>query len=928
MRYQNDAIKKIGSMFFMLFISFQIITPQEAIQTFSVEVIPNTDYTAFITQTDDGFYWFGNSKGLYRYDGTLIEHYTIHDPSSDIIHDQNVQSKVYEDHNQKLWFSTYSALHALDLQLGQVSSYQFNDVYENLIQEEYRCFHFDSSSQSIWLRAGDHLWEFNTLTNEYKTLSGETKSVDFKVQQLTDNKIIRIWGSPWFNGKGIELFTYSPSSAQIEFQLLPIDQLVIDIEPISDDTVYVSTMSGIKKLIWNQDNLGFEELPIIQGNSCYALLTDKRSKKIWASEGGVGLYTFNESNEGVNILSHSLSDAPMKINSDQSGNIWLSYLKKGINLITKNTFGQKKLPLDFIPAGLVINTGNVFFLSDQGNLLFTNLNNLEKIDAPIEKLGFNVNLNDEISRLHIRNNIIYILGQKKIAIYNILMQEKLHKELIRFPSQGLFSSKDGTTIILTANGIKEVKITTDSIQLSTCNDFSAYKADDFLTITSLTDSSFILSYHGVEAWLSTYKENKFSIKNKAYVGSELTVSIKGNNDTIWLGTSNGLHLMTDTGCERIFSGGEKFKDIWVNAMIQDKYQNLWLGTKQGLFCYNPYTSKSIYYSKKDGLTSEYFAKTAPIALPDGQLLFTHSEGCFIFDPIIAQDTLSFSQPYISDLLINNIPYEKRNPIYLESLDLSYNENTLSFRISTKELNPSAFSGVSYQMLNYEDQATFIEAGGVARYPKLPPGKYQFLIQGINRNGITTAQKKIDVIIHPPFYLTWWFKLLAALAILSLIGGGYLILLRREIAKQKRIRANQARISKERERIAAELHDDIGGNLASILYLADGVRYAKSQGIEMEVDVDRIHELTDESIKNMREIIWVLDDEHSTVSLLAEQLCQLARNFASSINIQVQFDIQNNLPDIHLSSLEKRNVLLICKEAFQNIRKHAKASSFT
>ena len=63
------------------------------------------------------------------------------------------------------------------------------------------------------------------------------------------------------------------------------------------------------------------------------------------------------------------------------------------------------------------------------------------------------------------------------------------------------------------------------------------------------------------------------------------------------------------------------------------------------------------------------------------------------------------------------------------------------------------------------------------------------------------------------------------------------------------------IAQERNRIAADMHDDVGAGLSRIQYITASMKESKDINVS---DIDRIVSLSDESVEKMNEIIWALN----------------------------------------------------------------------
>ncbi len=82
---------------------------------------------------------------------------------------------------------------------------------------------------------------------------------------------------------------------------------------------------------------------------------------------------------------------------------------------------------------------------------------------------------------------------------------------------------------------------------------------------------------------------------------------------------------------------------------------------------------------------------------------------------------------------------------------------------------------------------------------LIPENMSSRVQGANSDGVWSNQEAIlNIIISPPWWKTWWFRILAIL-----FGAGILYLIHLYRLQQVR------KIERLRVQIASDLHDDLG-----------------------------------------------------------------------------------------------------------------------
>jgi len=133
----------------------------------------------------------------------------------------------------------------------------------------------------------------------------------------------------------------------------------------------------------------------------------------------------------------------------------------------------------------------------------------------------------------------------------------------------------------------------------------------------------------------------------------------------------------------------------------------------------------------------------------------------------------------------------------------------------------------------------------------------------------------------------------------------------------------------RQRIASDLHDDIGSNLGSISMIARGMRrdLAEVKGTgQVLTDLSDVESIARESSQAMRDIVWLIERKHDTIGDLVKRLRETASRLLRDIDYEIRFDSRDDTSRLCLDS--KRHLFLFCKEAMHNVAKHAKATHFS
>jgi signal transduction histidine kinase len=132
---------------------------------------------------------------------------------------------------------------------------------------------------------------------------------------------------------------------------------------------------------------------------------------------------------------------------------------------------------------------------------------------------------------------------------------------------------------------------------------------------------------------------------------------------------------------------------------------------------------------------------------------------------------------------------------------------------------------------------------------------------------------------------------------------------------------------ERNRIAAELHDNIGTQLGYISRRLDFVKehVAASDG-NSKLMIDEVNLSTRKTIADLRETIWALKKERINLRELSDRLKVFAqKQFSTLKNIDLILE-ENYESDVLFSSVDSLNVFRIIQEGIHNITQHADAKT--
>ncbi|WP_255065830.1 histidine kinase [Lacihabitans sp. LS3-19] len=128
--------------------------------------------------------------------------------------------------------------------------------------------------------------------------------------------------------------------------------------------------------------------------------------------------------------------------------------------------------------------------------------------------------------------------------------------------------------------------------------------------------------------------------------------------------------------------------------------------------------------------------------------------------------------------------------------------------------------------------------------------------------------------------------------------------------------------KLRNRISADLHDEIGSTLSSISILSELVAFQqKKEQFNPEI-MTQVSNDARNVIEKMDEIIWTINPDNDEFYNLETRLKSYAIPMLESKDIDFKFDFSTELENIKIDMGKRRDIYLILKEAINNLVKYS------
>ncbi|MDP4263890.1 MAG: histidine kinase [Bacteroidota bacterium] len=678
-----------------------------------------------VSQDKNGFIWFATENGLCRFDGKNFKTFTTKDGLPD-----NSILNVHGDNSGRVYFTPFT--HSLYY-------YQDDKFFHVPIPEKYKV---DLSTISLFLNKKDKII-LSGITDSYLLENGSFISFrdkykihpkNFSIRSVYDTLIIAASDDSLFfipdsgkirsvggdNGKIVEVFDENAKEQQLIHKSKSVPG-----KYLSHNLLYIYLNNFIN--IYNTTT----------GNLIHKIKVDKFSNafvdnenNLWISTLGDGVYRFP---------SFSFRDISF------GGKREIFSLTKTDHQLIAGTDFSKMYSIPFKSAG------DFYTIIDFSKLIATSGNTVTHLTK-----------RNRIFILHSRGNNLYI-GADAFLLKKTGSSAPLFRNIYPVKDIDVTGKKmlvcTGQAVLLLEEQDMSVKDTLLR-QRATCG--IAYRGDYYIgTLGGLIK---------IDAATKAITE-LYSLF--APLKGRITALKKGINDDLWIATSgSGLVRFKDNKIIQTLKEEDGLtSDICTSLFIDSDL--VWLGTNKGLNRIETGKEKAVVtrFTSANGLGADFINA---VLVADSNVYVGTATGLTIFSKNVLTE---------KSVCILHILQVSENSKPLKT------ENTYSFPYSALNIQID-FTAISYKSAG--DITYYYQLKGLGNnwntttanfinFSTLQPGNYTLYLKAINKFGVESDTKAIRIIIQPPWWQTWLFRITA----LVMLGSLVLVIYRYNIRNIKR-----------------------------------------------------------------------------------------------------------------------------------------------
>jgi ligand-binding sensor domain-containing protein/signal transduction histidine kinase/DNA-binding response OmpR family regulator len=759
-----------------------------------------------IIQDRRGFIWLGTEDGLNRFDGYTFKGFRSDKNKVNSLV-SNYISSLLEDSKGDIWIGTDEGLFIYNPPTDKFSHFQnkvngvsISSTVNNIVEDK---------SGNVWFATyGQGIFRYNLSTGaleQYRWINNSKSSPNYDfINYIYVDRNNQVWAAPKTPRNPLIALDRTKNCFRL-FDLKQNGQVQTDfsVYKIFEDSqhnLWLGTWNkGICKLDKKTKSVTQYLSPEKQGGILHIHEISEYSRDLLLIGSDDGLSLFNTKTLNHRLFTSSeidpsaLSDKFIyPIFKDHEGGLWVGTYFGGVNYVSPNSgLFERYTHSRYVNSvnGNIIGRftedkkGNIWIASDDGGLNELNPET-GRFSAYMPRPGKNGISYHNVHALCWDDDKLWI-GTYSGGL-NVLNTKTGQFKL--------YNSVEADPTTLDGGSIYAIyKDRNNSMWVTSMSGVNLYnrQADNFIRVKYFNATTIAITEDAKGSlWFATQGKGvfRFNPKDKRWINytskpnsnssipsNQLNCLLADHKGRLWFGSSSGL-------CRYDYSN-DRFIPINLNApsnsicsIIEDQ-DMLWITTAKGLVRYDTRNGSCLVFTRSDGLLSDQFIANSGFKSSAGKIYIGTANGFNAFCPKNLVANKYVPKVAITNLEIFNKEVEvgpksalTQSIGFVKQIDLSYKQNVFSLSYVALSYTTPEKNMYAYKLEGFDKDWNYVNRQHKATYTNLPAGEYVFRVKASNNDGLWNEQgASIKVVIHPPFWLTIWFKFIyAGLLIAGLI----------------------------------------------------------------------------------------------------------------------------------------------------------------
>lgn len=812
-----------------------------------------------IVQDKFGLLWLGTFKGLNSFDGQRFTPYLSNPKSKNGVQDDDITALVIDEDSDVMWIGTRGGLTKFNLRTHQFTTFiHEKDNPKSIPDSEIRSIYIDKFKR-IWIGTKER----GLCIYDEKTSAFIKVPLDgfFYIKSIFEDINGHIWIGSFETG-GISKITLDEYGEIVDIQLytLSVPGLKVDNPYVyfifQDDKsdLFVGTREGLYK--WNKQDDVFELQPFHDSvfretiGPYFVCIAQAPDGKYWLGTiGGIVVcnrlediakgnfqWYYSKQSEKTSLVDNSVS----ALYFDNSGLLWIGTDNgldkydpfrnqfKTINsfsLIVEGTIPRISDYARTYDDKLIVATHNSgLFIKDnnQFNAIATASNDVSGIYTPDGKTFY------------------CGLWSGKVLVYNYVSNtSKLLDVGFKPVPVFAFNKLANGNLIIGSHGSGAVILNPQTLNV----DSTLRRKFPNIEINQVTASNDGVIWLATENGVITY--NPANHQTKVYVSKDGEIEGLTNNSakavciddsgTIWVSTRLGLNYYLP-GIDDFMQvkNPQELRENWITDIIKDKDGFLWFNFNNGqVGRFNPQKNSLNTYDVGSGNRLDIFSNKGFLLYEDSVVYITGKDEIIYFTINDLKENLQSDPPFISEVKVQNktvLPGElikgqvvlSENINYSRRLELEYVNRNFSLSFSSPSYANNRLNKYEYMLEGFDEEWITVDNNSTnIQYTNLYPRDYTFKIRSANSSGYWSTVSSYEIIIKPPFWLTYK-AIVLILSVLTLTI--YLVyrqlrkslMLKQELLMEKVHREREEKLNNEKLRFFTNISHELRTPISLII----------------------------------------------------------------------------------------------------------------